>query len=374
MIEKEKLSLEDAILLLKQSGYCKELKCFNDYAFSESLLSDRFQKMIFDENEKKKEEKNEKRLIDLCECFALLFEEPVSEELLFIIMPCLLKVASKKEENEEIQKEAEMALLALSNVYTYYEIRRKLYLNEIKAIIRYHQEHHNLTRLAFQSAWQFLINRFFTNISLEEVIMNELHFSKEAARELEDLSKSVDWKRKEEGKGENEAKEVLVIERWLNVIDFYFDSCRSWNRELVGLFCSIVQVFQASRDNYPYTSSQCLCSLRRAAEKRNVEIDGLLKSGAIGAVVEEIQQPTINDDIMWNGLLFFLSISERLKEKTDGETTETKRKELKRKIFEKMEEDGYEDVIAGFHKVFDFLRIQYHYKLSLDFSDYIVNI
>ncbi|KAH7828412.1 uncharacterized protein MONOS_15190 [Monocercomonoides exilis] len=105
---------------------------------------------------------------------------------------CLLKVTLKKEEDEETQKEVEMALLALSCIYSHYEIEQKQYLNEIKEIIHYHQEHHNLTRLAYLYAWEFLILRLNTDKSLNEVIVNELHFIREARREIEDLSKCVD--------------------------------------------------------------------------------------------------------------------------------------------------------------------------------------
>ncbi|KAH7818841.1 uncharacterized protein MONOS_12323 [Monocercomonoides exilis] len=214
MIKERNISMENAILLLKHVGYCKELKHISFYSFNYSSLSERMREMIIDENEKKKEEKNEKFLLDLCECYALLSYR-CSYELLSIAVPCLLKVALKKDETEEAQKEVEMALLALGKI-GYRENKRELHLNEIKEIVYYHQEHQNLTRLAYQSAWQFLIKRFTKDRNLEDMIVNELHFGREATKALEDLSKSVDWKRKEErGK---EAKEVLVIERCITSI------------------------------------------------------------------------------------------------------------------------------------------------------------
>eukprot|EP00770_Monocercomonoides_exilis_P014393 MONOS_14339.1-p1 / transcript=MONOS_14339.1 / gene=MONOS_14339 / organism=Monocercomonoides_exilis_PA203 / gene_product=unspecified product / transcript_product=unspecified product / location=Mono_scaffold00984:20000-20750(-) / protein_length=210 / sequence_SO=supercontig / SO=protein_coding / is_pseudo=false len=115
MIEEKTLSWGNTILLLKHVGYCNELKCLSCYDFDYTLLSERMKEMIIDENEKKKEEKNEKFLTDLCECYALLIYQ-FSCELLSIIVPCLLKAASKKEGNEETQKEVKMALLALSNI------------------------------------------------------------------------------------------------------------------------------------------------------------------------------------------------------------------------------------------------------------------
>ncbi|KAH7818814.1 uncharacterized protein MONOS_8869 [Monocercomonoides exilis] len=329
--------------------------------------------MIIDEN-KKKEEMNEKILTDLCECYALLGEDDIFDEVLSIIVPCLLKVASKKDETEEAQKEVEMSLLALGNIGLW-EMKRELYLNEIKEIkeiIKYHQEHQNLTRLAYQSAWQFLIHQLFQDKSLEEVIVNELHFSKEAARELEDLSKSVGRNRKEDGKGENEAKEVLAFERWFFLINLYFYSCKLWNEELIGLISSIVQVFQASRDNYPDARCRCLYSLRRAVEKRKVKIDDLLKSGAVGLYLEEMKQSTLDDKNMSDCLYFFLSISERLKEKEDDEKEEAKRKSIKRKMFEWKEEEGYEDVMTSFHAILPDLADKSKFlPLSKYSSDYL---
>eukprot|EP00770_Monocercomonoides_exilis_P009609 MONOS_9561.1-p1 / transcript=MONOS_9561.1 / gene=MONOS_9561 / organism=Monocercomonoides_exilis_PA203 / gene_product=unspecified product / transcript_product=unspecified product / location=Mono_scaffold00399:36337-37387(+) / protein_length=330 / sequence_SO=supercontig / SO=protein_coding / is_pseudo=false len=326
--------------------------------------------MTIDENEKKKDEKH---LADLCECYALLNDKEFPEELIPICLPCLLKVASKKERNKETQKEVEMALLALGNI-GFWEMRRELYLNEIKEIIKYHQEHHNLTHLAYGCAWKFLYNRYFNDRSLEDVIVNELHFARESRRELEELTKSVDWKRKDEEKGEREAKEALAFWRWFYVIDFYFNFCELWSVEWEGFISSIVQVFRASRGNHKDIHDKCFDILRYAADIRNVKIDDLLKSGAIGAVVEEIQQPTINDDLIKNCYYFFLNFSERLKEKDDGETDETKRKELKRKIFEKMEEEGYEDVMASFHKVFEILYRKIYPRISFDVSDNFVNV
>ncbi|KAH7819689.1 uncharacterized protein MONOS_17934 [Monocercomonoides exilis] len=70
--------------------------------------------MIAEEEEKKeKEKRNEKLLVDLCECY-LFLSCGFTHELLSVCSPCLLKAASVKEESEENQKDVEMALLALS--------------------------------------------------------------------------------------------------------------------------------------------------------------------------------------------------------------------------------------------------------------------
>ncbi|KAH7818422.1 uncharacterized protein MONOS_8793 [Monocercomonoides exilis] len=168
------------------------------------------------EEELKKEEKNEKLLVDLFECFILLnFCFPLNS--LSICVPCLLKSSSNKEENKEAQTEVEVALLALSGA-GYCKLDKELFLDEIKEIIEYHQEHHNLTRIAYQSAWEFLIKRIIFENSLEEIIVNELHFAREAAKELEELSKCVDGKRKEGWKGGKETKEELLLMKWIETL------------------------------------------------------------------------------------------------------------------------------------------------------------
>eukprot|EP00770_Monocercomonoides_exilis_P013125 MONOS_13069.1-p1 / transcript=MONOS_13069.1 / gene=MONOS_13069 / organism=Monocercomonoides_exilis_PA203 / gene_product=unspecified product / transcript_product=unspecified product / location=Mono_scaffold00774:12813-13815(+) / protein_length=203 / sequence_SO=supercontig / SO=protein_coding / is_pseudo=false len=197
--------------------------------------------MIIEEN-KKKEGKNEKLLIDLCECNVTLSYD-FSSELLSICVPCLLKAALNKEENEEVQTEVEMALLALSNIRDY-EMKRELYLNEITEIIEHHQEYQNMTRLAYQSIWQFFVDRFFNDKSLERVIVNELHFPREAVRELEELTRNVDWKRKEEEneKRREETKEEHILRRWLHTLNNYFLRCKLWNEELAKLIDCVVQL------------------------------------------------------------------------------------------------------------------------------------
>eukprot|EP00770_Monocercomonoides_exilis_P014345 MONOS_14291.1-p1 / transcript=MONOS_14291.1 / gene=MONOS_14291 / organism=Monocercomonoides_exilis_PA203 / gene_product=unspecified product / transcript_product=unspecified product / location=Mono_scaffold00973:462-1681(-) / protein_length=365 / sequence_SO=supercontig / SO=protein_coding / is_pseudo=false len=290
MIKERTLSWGNTILLLKHIGYYKVLKKIFLYSFDYSLLSKRMKEMMIDENEKKKE-RNEKILTDICECYALLIEVSIPKKLYSIIVPCLLKVALKKDETDEAQKEVEMALLALGNIGNL-EMKRELYLNEIADIIQYHQQHQNLTRLAYQSAWQFLIKRFYNDESLEEVIVNELHFAREARRELEELMRCIDWKRKEEER-EKETEDELVLKRWLKMSENCFHNCKSWNEECSELIRSICQVYRASRDNYFGIQLQCLNLLEAAAENKDVKTDNFLKSGAIGIYLEEMKQSTL---------------------------------------------------------------------------------
>ncbi|KAH7814898.1 uncharacterized protein MONOS_18383 [Monocercomonoides exilis] len=379
MIEEKKLSIDNALVLLKHVGYFNMLNGMWNFYFDNSMLSIRLQKMIINENNKK-EGKNEKLLIDLCECNFMLYNDNTSDELVSIIVLYLMKAALKKEENEEIKKEVEMALFALSKI-GYHEINKELYLNEIKEIIKYHQEHHNLTRLTYQSAWKFLTIRFYCDKSLEAVILYELHFAREAIRELEELTKWVNWKKIEEEMSKEEANEVLVIRRWIGTLEIYFSCCLLRNEEYVGLFGSVVRVFRAAKENHKEIFEKCIDLLIEATEKRAVIIDGLLKSGAIDAVLEEIQWTILNDTMIFQSLRLFMKVSSRLKgmrcdeweEEEEDEAEEAKRKALKRKVFEKMEE-GYEDTITSYHEQIDFLNRKYYDGLSLDISDYFVNV
>ncbi|KAH7815550.1 uncharacterized protein MONOS_13578 [Monocercomonoides exilis] len=299
------------------------------------------------EEVKKNEEKNEKSLVDLCECY-LSLSYITFLKIRSICVPRLLKAAMRKEESEDIQKEVEMALLTLRSIENK-KVPKEMYHNEIKEIIEYHQERHNLTQLAYQSAWQFFIYRFWEDKSLEGVVVNELHLAREAARELEELSKCVDWEKKEVERGKE--KEELILLRWFKTLDTYFRICRSRNEELIGLFGSIAWVLRASRDNYKEIHSNCNFLFRAAADNRVVEVDILLKGGAVDAVLEEIQRPTLNDDLIRNCYYFFLNVSKRLKEKKDRTTDKAKRKALKKEFLEKMEEEGYEDAIISLMKL-----------------------
>ncbi|KAH7819319.1 uncharacterized protein MONOS_9721 [Monocercomonoides exilis] len=284
MIEERKLSMKNAILLLKHAGYCRVIKNIWLSGFQESSLNRSFEKMIVEE-EQKKEEKNEKLMIDLCECYISL-RSGFPPELLSICVPCLLKIALKKEENEEIQKEVEIALMALRNVSDYHYVEQELYLNKITEIIQYHQEHRNLTRVAYQSAWQFLMNKFYWDKSLEEVIANELHFTREAARELEELMKCVDWKKNEDKLKEMEEKNLL--ERWLETVNIYFGKCQLRNEERAVLIESIVQVYRVAKDNHREICEECIRLLKTVSYNTTVEIEDLLKSGAVNIALGEI--------------------------------------------------------------------------------------
>ncbi|KAH7815980.1 uncharacterized protein MONOS_13777 [Monocercomonoides exilis] len=252
-------------------------------------------------------------------------------------------------------------------------LKKKLYLKEIEEIVKYHQEHHNLTQIAYQIVWRFIITQFKIDYSLENVIVNELHFAREATRELNELSKCVDWKRKEEEEGEKKTEEENRMKRWIRTLGFFNQSCALWNNEFIGLIGSIVQVFQAAKKNHRESCKECIFLFRNAAKSRAVKVEAFLKSGAIDVVLEEMKRSTLEDEVANEIFHFFLNVSRKLKEKNKDEKEEEERKSIKKEVFEKMEEEGYEDTIVSFRKKLSFLYQDYNYELSLDISDYFVN-
>ncbi|KAH7823759.1 uncharacterized protein MONOS_1839 [Monocercomonoides exilis] len=260
------------------------------------------------------------------------------------------KIALKKKEDEETQKEVEMALLALCNT-EYYKLGNELYFDWIKEIIKHHQEYHNLTQLAYLSAWYILSFQLPKVESLEATAVKELHFGRKAAKAMEDLSKCVDWKRKKEGKKEKEVKEASIIEKWLYATFYYLSKCKLWNEEFTGLIGSNVGLFRASKENYGDICYERILSLNGAAKNENVKIDSLLMEGAVDLFAEEMKQSTLKEGDNRVCLDFFLSISRRLEGMKDDEKEEEERKTAKRKMFEKLEEDGYEDCVVKFLKL-----------------------
>ncbi|KAH7816081.1 uncharacterized protein MONOS_7747 [Monocercomonoides exilis] len=173
------------------------------------------------------------------------------------------------------------------------DVGEKLYLNEIKEIIQYHQEHRNLTRHAYQSIWGFLIYRSLKDESLEEVVVNDLLFVKEATREIEELSQCVDWKRKEEEerKKETEVKEVLIIRKWIDLIDSFLSAYKLENEVNTVLIGSIVGVLREAKGHHIEICKQCIYLFEAVVRNEAVTVDDMLKRESVEAVLEGIQQP-----------------------------------------------------------------------------------
>eukprot|EP00770_Monocercomonoides_exilis_P014777 MONOS_14723.1-p1 / transcript=MONOS_14723.1 / gene=MONOS_14723 / organism=Monocercomonoides_exilis_PA203 / gene_product=unspecified product / transcript_product=unspecified product / location=Mono_scaffold01059:9066-9898(-) / protein_length=259 / sequence_SO=supercontig / SO=protein_coding / is_pseudo=false len=255
-------------------------------------------------------------------------------------------------------------------------VNTDIYLNEIIEIIEYHKEHRNLTRLGYQSAWKFLVLRLQREGEFEDVILNEFHFVKEATRELDELRECVNWKRKggkEKEARRSEAKEVNVIMEWLRMVMAYFRERLFLDEEHIELIRCIVTLCRAAREYEKEIVGVSFFVFKTVAKIKPVCVVCLTKSGAANVVLEEIQQATLEHDMAHYHLRFFLKLSKTLKWKMVDEMEEAKRKAIKMEMFEKMEEEGYEDCIESFHKIFDFLDRKYYDGLSLNISDYFVN-
>ncbi|KAH7823064.1 uncharacterized protein MONOS_18631 [Monocercomonoides exilis] len=362
MIEEKKLSMGNAVLLMKRIGYCKIKKENENESFSNSLLHDRIQEMIFDE-EKKKEEKNERLLVDLCECYLLLNHVHTSFEMAPMCMHFILKVSLKKDENEETQKEAEIALFSLSCISEYVTIKQEIYLNEIKEIIKYHQEHRNLTHFAYNFAWMFLMRRLFFNSKLETVIINDLHFVREAASEVKKLAGSIDWKNNEKDEEMKRMKinDIVIVERWLCMIHYFFYSCKFRVEKFIELISCMTSLCRATIDTHKIFVRECCSTFFDMMKHQPVlpVVNDLLKGGAIDFFMEELQRSTLDDIISYMFFKFLKEISISLEGNEENETDDAERKATKQKMVEKLEEEGYEDINTSLCKPLVYSRNKY---------------
>ncbi|KAH7820441.1 uncharacterized protein MONOS_17820 [Monocercomonoides exilis] len=343
-MEEKNLSLENAVLLLKHIGFCKSMCNFWNNLFDYTSLRFRFEKLIIDESEKK-EERNEKLLIDLCECYLTLrrFANNFPDKLLTICASCLLKVSLNKEQSVKTQKEIEMALIAFSCISLWKVEESQLYIDEIIEIIQHHQEHHNLTQLAYQSAWEFLISRSSYEKSLECVIVNELHFVREVTKELEELEKCVDWKKKE--KRIMKYGEVYTIMRWCKTVESFVLSAKTQEKDYVKFVECILRLFKSARNNYWQMFKKHFKLFSHMMGSKIFDVYDLSKAGCVDFMLKEIHSPTLEEEITTHFTIFFQILSKRLKLEMKEKSEEPNRKLSPKEIFDVLEEDGYEDIM-----------------------------
>ncbi|KAH7825507.1 uncharacterized protein MONOS_6670 [Monocercomonoides exilis] len=210
MIAEKKLSLEKVNMLLKCAGSCKMLKYFRIHSFDSSSLPKRFGDVIVEED-KKKDEKDEKFLADLCRCYLMMHDGycKLPEETIPIFVTCLLKVALNKEEDEETQKEVEMTLL-------------------------------------------------FDNDDLKDIVANKLRFVDEATKELTEMTKCGDLNKKE--KEGIDKMDIDVIERWLSAILLFGSKQQLYDEEFIGLSVRIVDICRAMKEDEQIIFRQCSIS------------------------------------------------------------------------------------------------------------------
>eukprot|EP00770_Monocercomonoides_exilis_P009014 MONOS_8968.1-p1 / transcript=MONOS_8968.1 / gene=MONOS_8968 / organism=Monocercomonoides_exilis_PA203 / gene_product=unspecified product / transcript_product=unspecified product / location=Mono_scaffold00354:17211-18283(-) / protein_length=336 / sequence_SO=supercontig / SO=protein_coding / is_pseudo=false len=308
--------------------------------------------MICDE-ENKKEDKNYHLLIDLCECYFLNRNvddyHGIDKNLLYVCVPCFLKEALKKEEDEEARMEVEMALLALSNIGQLEFIEKELYLNEIMDIIKYHQKHRNLTHLAYQSAWEFLIDRLSHEEELKKEITDSLHFEREVVNELEELRKEMEQKNKE--KDEKEMKAEWVIRKWCYMLEKCFVCIEVKSEEIAKLIACVVRMCRTARECNEEVHKNSMLLMESMNRKKVASVDDFLEGGADEFVLEEVTQPSLKDIPVCHCLMFISMLLSRLNENSGIEKTDTGALLTKRKMFAKLEEEGYEDIVYCIHRI-----------------------
>ncbi|KAH7832744.1 uncharacterized protein MONOS_16009 [Monocercomonoides exilis] len=185
---------------------------------------------------------------------------------------------------------------------------------------------------------------------MEDLIVNELRLVKEAIREMDELISFEEYEgesEEEKEESEPEANEGYILIRWLCISDDLFSCCESWNEDILGLMKCVTGVFRATNEWCNQIGDHCFycfyCFTRRIEG-----YDLLLKSGAIDAVLKELWRKTLYQGIFRDFLERFAYLWRRLDEKRDEEMEEKKRKVMKRKILEMLEEEGYEDCINRF--------------------------
>eukprot|EP00770_Monocercomonoides_exilis_P004692 MONOS_4670.1-p1 / transcript=MONOS_4670.1 / gene=MONOS_4670 / organism=Monocercomonoides_exilis_PA203 / gene_product=unspecified product / transcript_product=unspecified product / location=Mono_scaffold00126:89428-90290(-) / protein_length=255 / sequence_SO=supercontig / SO=protein_coding / is_pseudo=false len=253
------------------------------------------------------------------------------------------------------------------------EIEQELHLSEIKEIIQYHQEHHNLTRLACQSAWDFFVGRLNNEEDLGDEIEKELHFVKEATRELGELTRCVDWKRNEEE--QEKTKEVQIIRRWLDSVQAYIYFCYDLQKEESDCLTECVaRLYRAVKNTNKRMCDKSIKMFGRMinSDESSSSVFGATK--AAGCVLEEMQRTTLNHDIVVNCLEIFSSFSRRMQGEMEEEWEEEELKKMKRGIFEGLEEEGYEDTMTSYHETFSFFNTTYYAEFSENLNNFFVSV
>eukprot|EP00770_Monocercomonoides_exilis_P009834 MONOS_9787.1-p1 / transcript=MONOS_9787.1 / gene=MONOS_9787 / organism=Monocercomonoides_exilis_PA203 / gene_product=unspecified product / transcript_product=unspecified product / location=Mono_scaffold00417:23023-24348(+) / protein_length=411 / sequence_SO=supercontig / SO=protein_coding / is_pseudo=false len=336
---KEKpLYLEYSASLLSHYCFHMLLKNIRKNDFSTGIWKIMLMKMIIDEE--KKEENNEKLLTDLSECYLFICDDESfeSEVSLSTCVSLLLKCVLCEEKRRKTQKEVERALLALSNIPNNQNVMNEQYLNEIKEIIKQHQQNHNLTQLSYQSAWKILIN---SSRFTDTIVANaeEFHFVKEATIEMKELIEKVDWTKKE--KELDDKKEICVLRRWCISLESYFQYCQLQGAEGLELFSLIIIMCRVTKNKHREIFQECLYLYETIAHSKAIQIEDLASCGAVDYALEEILCSTLDICVFANILRFFDCLIKKLNGKENDEKLIWKKS--KREKMEKLEEEGFED-------------------------------
>ncbi|KAH7823572.1 uncharacterized protein MONOS_18622 [Monocercomonoides exilis] len=346
LIDKKKLSLENALAMLKSIGYHKELRKIYGENNSSQALSNRFRKMIENEERKEKKGGNENLLTDLCECYLLLFDGSCEEEISRTVAICLLKVASNKDTSEEAQNKVEIALLAMGkgNISIVLQDKYDYFLNEISEIIRYHQDHRNLSHLSYQSAWFFILYRLKRNKQSENLwkfFVTKKDFYREATKELNELSKCVNRIKKEKKEMRKEIKNFYIIERWLHVFTEVVDVQILLVEIQIDIMKCVANISRRTKDSFIGIREKCTDIIMKVLDGGVMNTFDLIGGGAVDAMLEELSRSYMIRSSFCDCSTFFENIHQRL---TGTMHNGAERMILKRMMIDKLEENGFEDV------------------------------
>ncbi|KAH7815049.1 uncharacterized protein MONOS_18700 [Monocercomonoides exilis] len=222
------------------------------------------------------------------------------------------------------------------------------HFREISEIIKCHQLNHNLTHLGYQSALSLLFCNFYEGKEFASEDLENLHFFQEVIRELKELINYVNWKKKE--RKEKEKNEVWIIKRWLRLLLKYFNEVYL-REENEGLIECIVKLCDVSNENHRDIRNNCICLIGSIMRVAYVDAEYLLRCRAVDVIFEDIHQTVLHFDICYQCLKILLVITNRLNEKTKDEKLEHKQKIIKREIYEKFEEEGYDDISLSFYGI-----------------------
>ncbi|KAH7829843.1 uncharacterized protein MONOS_17064 [Monocercomonoides exilis] len=308
LMDCENIAEENIILLLKLLGYRKELYEIKTDSFKGTTLSATLWSLINEANSKYEMNSTQ---VDFCECYLInsnyVFVNKESHLINYV--PYILKVALKKRKNKKEQAEAEIALMSLCKIEQNAEIEKELFLDHIKEIIQFHQKHNNLSHLAYQRAWEFLIKRLNEHKELENVIVNELHFYREAFGELEILKQCVNWTKNETGRYEIE--EMLML-RWVNAIKLSLWNS-TWRLDIFSKLVDFaVSFYRLAKDNQREITGYCANALSRVMSYSHVNFNDLLKNDLVDFALEEIMRPTLDEYIAPACFLFFDDLASRI--------------------------------------------------------------
>ncbi|KAH7824667.1 uncharacterized protein MONOS_17498 [Monocercomonoides exilis] len=256
-----------------------------------------------------------------------------------ICVPYLLKIALRKDESKEAQKEVEMALLALSNAGWDVSVKTECDIDELVEIIKYNCKHRNLTYLANQSAWSLYVYMLNNGRDVTVSFESEKCLTKEIINELEELEKCVDWRQSE--KKTKQTKEAIVLIRWAETIERYFQLEELRGKEYVELADCITRICKKAKENQSEIYLAFIRVFEAIIAKQSLAFAyDIIKREAADIVLEELMRNIFEEKLTNSSLFFIEKLVRKLKGKKDKEIVELF-KSIKRELFTNLEEEAH---------------------------------